>query len=854
MSSVPADIVENDLKIHDNNFLPPGAVYFAEVIIPLALPKTYTWQVPSHLLHAVAPGCRVEVNLGKNKKYAGVVKRLIKEKPEFIEPKEILNVLDAEPVVFEQQLKLWEWMAGYYMCSEGEVMAAALPAHFKLSSETVLISNEEYGDDFSALDHDEYLVAEALLIKKELKLPEVQQILDSAYVYPVINRLIQKKVCHVWEALKQTYTAKKETYVLLNPQFDNEEELARLLNEDKKLQRAEKQMELLLSYLHLLKTEGEVIKSELLKKSGATDAQLKGLVDKKIIRLEKRIVDRLQFLPRDIRIDFELTRAQDKAFTELRHMMQTKAVCLLHGITSSGKTNIYIKLIEQFVREGKQVLYMLPEIALTSQIIRRLQKHFGGYIGIYHSKFSQNERVEIWNKVKTGELKVVLGARSSVFLPFSDLGLVICDEEHDTSYKQQDPAPRYHGRDAAIYFASLFHADGGGAKVILGSATPSLESYHNAMTGKYSLVELNERFGDVRLPNVVVVDTKKIEQKDKSKVMLSPQLKEAIQAVVEKNRQVILFQNRRGYTPYQICRVCGWVAQCKYCDVSLTYHKASNKLLCHYCGTNYPPVISCPACGSHNFIERNFGTEKIEETIQAAFPHAKVARMDIDTVKGKNAHDVLIQQFEQRRIDILVGTQMVVKGLDFDNVDVVGVLDADGLLRFADFRVNERAFQLMEQVSGRAGRKPLAKDGADARGTVLIQTFQPSHPVLQYVQQHDYKKMYADELEKRKQFQYPPYSRLIKLTFKHKFKEIVDAAAHEFANTLKFKYGNYIVGPAEPVVGRILNQYLMELLLKLPKDSQLLAQCKNDILNESAVLHSEKRFRSVVVVPDVDVV
>jgi primosomal protein N' (replication factor Y) len=567
--------VENDLNIYDSNSSPAEPDFFAEVIIPLALPKTYTWKVPSHLVPAVASGCRVEVNLGKNKKYAGVVKKIVSDKPEYIEPKEILNVLDTEPVVFEQQLKLWEWMANYYMCSEGEVMAAALPAHFKLSSETVLIYNEEYGDDFSALDHDEYLVGEALLLKKELKLPEVQQILDSAHVYPVINRLIQKKVCHVWEALKQTYTAKKETYVLLNPQFDNEEELARLLNEDKKLQRAEKQMELLLSYLHLLKTEGEVIKSELLKKSGATDAQLKGLVDKKIVRLEKRIVDRLQFLPRDIRIDFELTQAQEKTFAEIRLATETKDVCLLHGITSSGKTNIYIKLIEQFIRQGRQVLYMLPEIALTSQIIRRLQKHFGGYIGIYHSKFSQNERVEIWNKVKSGELKVVLGARSSIFLPFSDMGLVICDEEHDTSYKQQDPAPRYNGRDAAIYFASLFrNGDGRRAKVILGSATPSLESYHNAMTGKYGLVELNERYGDVQLPNVVVVDTKKIEQRDKSKVMLSPQLKEAVQTVIEKNRQVILFQNRRGYTPYQICKVCGWVAQCRYCDVSLTYHKA----------------------------------------------------------------------------------------------------------------------------------------------------------------------------------------------------------------------------------------------------------------------------------------
>lgn len=832
----------NDDLYKENTTSSKATSTFAEIIIPLALPKTYTWVIPPHLLDTIKIGCRVEVNLGKNKKYAGVVKKIHTDKPEFVEPKEILNLLDVEPVVYEQQLKLWEWMAAYYMCSEGEVMAAALPAHFKLSSETVLIYNEEYGDDLSALDHDEYLVAEALLLKKELKLPEVQQILDSSHVYPVINRLIQKKVCHVWEALKQTYNAKKETYVLLNQQYDNEDQLAKLLNEDKKLQRAEKQMELLLSYLHLVKTEGEVTKTNLLKKSGATDAQLKGLIDKKILWAEKRNIDRLLFLPKDIKVDFELSPAQEEALSSIKKSFTTKSVSLLHGVTSSGKTNIYIKLIEQYIRQGRQVLYMLPEIALTSQIIRRLQKHFGGYIGIYHSKFSQNERVEIWNKVKSSELKVILGARSSIFLPYADLGLIICDEEHDSSYKQQEPAPRYHGRDAAVYFASLFNA-----KVVLGSATPSLESYYNAVQEKYGLTELMERYGDVHLPSVELIDTKKVEQKDRSKIMLSTQLVTAVQEVLDRNKQAILFQNRRGYTPYQVCKVCGWVPQCKYCDVSLTFHKFSNKLLCHYCGTTYPPVVTCLACGNHSFIERNFGTEKIEETIQETFPKAKVARMDIDTVKGKNAHDVLIQQFEQRRIDILVGTQMVVKGLDFDNVDAVGILDADGLLHFADFRVNERAFQLMEQVSGRTGRK-------EKSGKVLIQTSQPAHPVLQYVQQHDYKKMFADELEKRKQFFYPPFSRLINLSFKHKIKEVVEAAAHQFANALKNKYGHYLVGPAEPVIGRIRNQYLMELLLKLPKDKNLLIQCKKDILEQVAILHSEKRFRSVVIVTDVDVV
>lgn len=821
-----------------------GAGGYAEIIIPSALPKNYTWSVPVHLLELVKPGCRVEVNLGKSKKYAGVVKRLHDGKPEFFETKDVLNVLDEEPVVFEEQLKLWEWIASYYMCSEGEVMAAALPAHFKLSSETILVYNQEYGDDFSALDHDEYIVGEALLLKKELNLSEVQQLLDSSHVYPVINRLINKKVCYVWEALKQTYVPKKETFVLLNPEYDNEDKLSDLLNN---WTRAPKQMELLLSYLHLIKTEGEVTKSALLKKSGASEAQLKGLTDKKILWTEKRIIDRIKYLPKNVTIDFELTEAQQKAIEGVKKQLAHKAVCLLHGVTSSGKTNIYIKLIEEYIKLGKQVLYMLPEIALTSQVIRRLQKHFGGYIGIYHSKFSQNERVEIWNKVKNGELRVILGARSSVFLPFQNLGLVICDEEHDSSFKQQEPAPRYNGRDAAIYFASLFKA-----KTLLGSGTPSIESYYNAVTGKYGLAELLQRYGDLKLPPIEFIDTRMLRQAqhDKpnvSKVMLSTPLIEAVNEVIARGKQVILFQNRRGYAPYQVCSICGWIPQCKYCDVSLTFHKLSNKLVCHYCGTTYPPVHSCAACGSDKFVQRNFGTEKIEEQLQEIFPDAKVARMDIDTVKGKNAHDVLIQQFEQKRIDILVGTQMVVKGLDFDNVDLVGILDADGLLHFADFRVNERAFQLMEQVSGRAGRK-------EETGKVLVQTSQPHHPLLKIVQQHDYKAMFTEEVKKRNEFSYPPFTRIIHLTFKHKFKEVAERAAVQYTNALKSKYGNYIVGPAEPVIGRIRNQYLMELLVKLPRDSKTINQCKKDLLEQIAILHQDKSFRSVTVVADVDAV
>ncbi len=809
---------------------------FAEVIIPLALPRNYTWAVPEHLLEQVKPGCRVEVML-KNKKYAGLVKRLHTDAPAAFEPKAILNLLDTEPIVYPQQQSLWQWIANYYLCSEGEVMQAALPTHFKLSSETILLYNEEAGDDFSHLDNDEFLVAEALLLKKELRLTEVQQILDASHVYPVIKRLIDKQVCFVWEELKNNYKEKKETYVLLNPQYNTDEQLSELLNN---WGRAPKQMELLLAFLHLFKTEGEVTQTELLKKSGATASQLKGLTDKNILLSEKRAIDRIKQLPKNINLDFELSPAQEEALQQVKTAFDQKNVCLLHGVTSSGKTQVYMKLMEEALMSGRQVLYMLPEIALTAQVIRRLQKHFGGYILIYHSKFSQNERVEIWNKVKSGEARIVLGARSSLFLPFQKLGLVICDEEHDTSYKQQDPAPRYHARDAAIYFASLFNA-----KVLLGSATPSVESYYNAVNGKYALVKLNERFGNIALPEIELINTQQIKMPDRSKVIISPPLQDAIAASLQNSKQVILFQNRRGYSPYQVCQTCGWIPHCKQCDVSLSYHKTKGKLLCHYCGTAYPLVHTCEACGNHLFAQQNFGTEKIEETLQEMFPQAKIARMDADSIKGKHGHDALIQLFEQGKLDILAGTQMVVKGLDFENVDLVGILDADAILGFTDFRVNERGFQLMEQVSGRAGRK-------DKQGKVLVQVRNPHHPVLLKVQQHDYTSFYDEEIEGRKQFFYPPFSRIINILFRHKDADIVNAAAVFFAAQMKPYLENYMIGPAQPVVNKVRNLYLMELMLKLPKDSTTIQQAKQLIHTSTAMMHADKRFRSVQVVPDID--
>lgn len=815
----------------------PISPLFAEIVIPLALPKNYTWSIPAHLVDSVKIGIRVEVILGKHKKYAGIIKSLSSVGPTAFTPKPILNVLDEDPLIYPQQLQLWEWISDYYLCSEGEVMQAAIPANLKLSSESILIWNEAQESGYEDLSDEEFLVAEALELKKELRLQEVQQILDNSKVYPIIKRLIDKQICFVWEELKEKYQEKKQTFIRLHPNYNTEAELEKLLNNWGK---APKQMELLLSYLYLLKTEGEVIQPNLLKKSNASAAQLKGLLEKGILIAERKTVNRLPNLSKQHQLDFQLSPAQKIALAEVEHSLTIKPVCLLHGVTASGKTQIYIHLIEKYMQEGKQVLYLLPEIALTSQIIRRLQTHFGGNIGIYHSKFNANERVEIWNKVKSGDLKAVLGARSALFLPFKDLGLIIADEEHDSSYKQQEPAPRYHARDAAVYYASLFKA-----KVLLGSATPSLESYFNTVQGKYGLVTLSERFGEAELPKMELVDIRKLHHNDEGKTVFTPSLINAIEKTLADKKQVILFQNRRGYSPYLLCETCGWIPHCEHCDVTLTYHKAKHKLTCHYCGSSYPVVQTCAACGSTHFIQKNFGTEKIEEQVNSLFPDAKVARMDYDSVKGKNDHDALVKLFEQQRLDILVGTQMVVKGLDFEHVNLVGIIDADGILNFTDFRVNERAFQLMEQVSGRAGRK-------NAEGNVLIQMSNPHHPVLQFVKAHDYLQLYRFEIKNREVFEYPPFTRLIQVVFKHKEKHIAEEAATIVAHALKTQFGPCVNGPAQPVVDRVRNQYLWEILIKLPKEPVLIKRCKIALSQQSVILQNHKRYRSVTMIPDVD--
>jgi primosomal protein N' (replication factor Y) len=808
---------------------------YAEIIIPLALPKNYTWAIPEELADGVMIGMRVEVMLGANKRYAGIIKQIRTEKPAGFNPKPILGVLDDEPIVYPAQLQLWEWMASYYMCTEGEVMQAAVPNHLKISSESIFILNEGAAVDGHQLSDTEYIISEALQIKKQLSLIEIQKLLDKKSVYPVINKLIQKGICSVEETMHDKYTIKIENLLHLHPDYHTEAALEQLLHD---WTRAPKQLALLLSFLHLQKTEGQVQQKALLEKSGAAHAQLKALIDKGILVVEKRKIDRLAVDESLGNTNLhQLSAGQELAYDSMSEQMKTQSVNLLHGVTGSGKTQIYAALIEHAIQSNQQALYMLPEIALTAQMIRRLKQYFGGKIAIYHSKFNPNERVEIWNKVKSGEIKIVLGARSALFLPYKNLSLIIIDEEHDASYKQQDPAPRYQARDTAIYYANQL-----GAKVILGSATPSVETYYNAMQNKFGYYHLKERFSEGALPQMEIVDTKK--QTEQSAI-LTPQLVEAIRATVAKNKQVILFQNKRGYAPYLICETCGWIPHCKQCDVSLTLHKGKNLLSCHYCGTAYPVVHTCEACGKQSFKQKSFGTEQIEEKLALTLPDIRIARMDLDNIKGKNEHDHLIQQFERREIDVLVGTQMVVKGLDFEHVDLVGIVDADSLLNFNQYRVNERAFQMMEQVSGRAGRK-------NNQGKVIVQLSQTNHPVIEFVKAHNYSAFYEFEINNRKHFAYPPFSRLMSILFKHKENHIAEEAANHFLKSLDTSIQKTVMGPAQPIINRIRNKYIWELCVKITKQPQQLQIAKKQLLHFIQLIAVHPRYKSVQIIIDID--
>lgn len=814
---------------------------FADVILPVPIPGMYTYRVPWELNEDVEVGKRVVVQFGRSKLYSGIVRKVHPFPPQKYEAKYIQSVLDESIVVTELQFKFWEWIVEYYMCYLGDVMQAALPGGLKLSSETRIVLNPDHGIKGDQLTDQEYVVTEALETNEVLSLPEVTEILGIKTVYPIIKSLIEKKVVMIEEELKERYRPRMATYVRLAGDYAREEQLEEAFNQ---LSRAPKQLQLLMKFVELSRffsEEPQEVKKLALQKSiDAGAAQVNSLVKKGIFELYEVEEGRLSTWDKEKRNVHDLSEDQQKAFDEIKSSFQEKPVCLLHGVTSSGKTEIYVKLIKETLAEGKQVLYLLPEIALTTQIINRLRNFFGDEIGVYHSKFNQSERVEIWKDLlEKKRFNIVLGARSALFLPFTDLGLIIVDEEHETTFKQYDPAPRYNARDASVVLAHMH-----GAKVLLGSATPSVESYTNAKEGKYGLVELFKRFGGVQLPEIQVADLKDEAKKKKMKAHFSSFLAKHIEEALENKEQIILFQNRRGFSPFIQCETCGWTPFCKRCDVGLTYHKYLNKLKCHYCGYEARMPKTCEACGSHEVKLNGFGTEKIEEDIELIFPKASVARMDLDTTRSKNAYQRIINDFEDRQIDILVGTQMVTKGLDFDNVALVGVLNADQMLNFQDFRAHERSYQLMSQVAGRAGRNK-------KRGKVIIQSYQPYHPIIRNVIQSEYFEMYTQQIIERRNFKYPPFYRLIQFTLKHKDKDHLNNGAAHFGKVMRTKFGDRVLGPEYPAIARIRNLYQKQILLKIEKTASI-KKAKEIIKDKLIDFAQDKEFKSIRIIVDVD--
>ena len=818
--------------------------HYIDVLLPLPLANWYTYSLPESLEGQVQTGSRVIVSFGRKKFYTALVANVHYCPPEGYEIKEVTEVLDTRPVLLPQQFRLWKWMASYYLCTMGDVYKAALPSGMKLESETIVTANPDY-EATTPLTPREQQVLDLLTQDPEQCITQLEKRLNvTRNILPVINNLLAKGAISVKEELKRNYKPKTEIRVKLSPDCQTEERLHQLFDE---LGRAPKRLALLMKYLELSgfftdkASLREVSKKELLTRADATPTIFNGLVEKGIFETYLYEVGRLdREQTRTVAIN-PLNPAQQAAYDAILSHFREKNVCLLHGVTSSGKTEIYIHLIRQAIENGQQVLYLLPEIALTTQITERLKRVFGGRIGIYHSKFPDAERVEIWQKQlrPEGHYDIILGVRSSVFLPFHNLGLIIVDEEHETTYKQQDPAPRYHARDTAIMLASIY-----GAKVLLGTATPSIDSYHNALAGKYGLVTLNERYKDIRLPEIRIVDIKELARKKMMNGPFSPELLAAVRQALERHEQVILFQNRRGFAPMIECKVCGWVPKCKNCDVSLTYHKGLNQLTCHYCGYTYAVPRSCPACGSVELVNRGFGTEKIEDNIREIFPDAKVARMDLDTTRSRSAYERIIADFEAGKTHILIGTQMVSKGLDFDHVSVVGILNADNMLNYPDFRAHERAFQLMAQVAGRAGRR-------DKRGLVILQTKSPDLPVIHQVVTNDYKQMYEDQTAERKLFHYPPFCRFIYVYLKHRKEDVVTQAADTLAAWLRTAFGDKVLGPDKPPVGRIQMLFIKKIVIKLDLNMSG-TKVRDYLLSVQRQLIEDERFRSLVVYYDVD--
>ena len=812
---------------------------FVDVILPLPLDNRFTYSISKEEAAFLQNGMRVAVPFGKSKIYTGIIAELHNRAPGVYEAKPINQILDETPLVTQKQLKFWSWIASYYMCTEGEVMRAALPGAFILESEHIVQLQKEIEINESDLKDDEFLVVEALQNQSSLKIKEVEALLDKKSVLPILNRLMAKGIVVLSQEIYEQYKPKRVKYIKLHENYESEDAMHQLLDE---LSRAHKQREVVLNYFSLkAKSTKPISAKELQKISGTTASVLKSLITKNIFHEYYINEDRVAFEGEITRKHIEFNEYQLKAFGQIKAAFEDKTVCLLHGVTSSGKTEIYLKLIEEVLNEGKQALYLLPEIALTTQLINRLQAYFGDKVLVFHSKYSMNERVEVYqNVLNAGEApKVVIGARSAIFLPFQQLGLIIIDEEHEASFKQYDPAPRYHARDAAVVLANLFKA-----KTLMGSATPSLESYYNAEHDKYGFAELSRRFGNVMMPEIEVVDIKEKHRKKRMTGHFSDRLLKEIEESLAEGEQVILFQNRRGFSPILECNTCGHSPQCPNCDVSLTYHSHSNQLRCHYCGYHIAMQQRCMACHSDDISTKGFGTEQVETELKALFPNHKIGRMDQDTTRGKHGYEKIITAFEDLEIDILVGTQMLTKGLDFRNVNLVGVMNADNLLNFPDFRAHERSFQLMLQVAGRAGR-------TKKRGKVLIQSYNPHHQIIQQVSTNDYTGMYKEQLEERYNYKYPPYYRLVRLSLKSRDFSKTNEAADWIAKAMQNVFKQNVLGPEFPPVARIRNEYYKNIMLKIPHN-QSLGKTKSVLDKILISFNAISNYRSVRVIVNVD--
>lgn len=814
---------------------------YVDVVVPLPVSGTFTYAVPTEWTDSVRIGMRVVVQFGARKLYTGIITVVHTQEPTLYKPKEILSLLDTEPVLRRPQYKFWEWISGYYMSTIGEVYQAAVPSGLKLESETEVCINPDFEAD-EVLSAKEQQVLDALSDAKPHSIAELNKFCSVSDIMPVIKKLLDKGAVEVNEFVSEKFKAKTEACIRLSSTFSEDEKLKSLFDN---LSRAPKQLALLMRYIELSKClkakDTEIVfKKTLLEKTGISAAVLNSMVEKGIFEIYQQETGRLGVAALETAHAFPLNDSQQKALSDIENQFIDKPVVLLHGVTSSGKTEIYTHLINKTLAEGRQVLYLVPEIALTTQLTSRLKRVFGNKLGIYHSKFSDAERVEIWNNVLHNKsYEIILGVRSSIFLPFRHLGLVIVDEEHEPSFKQYDPAPRYHARNAAIVLANMH-----GAKTLLGTATPSIESYFNAQTGKYGFVELKERHEEMQLPEIQVVNMQEAYRKKQFDGHFSDVLLEKISSALKNKEQVILFQNRRGYAPFVECKACAYIPKCKNCDVSLTLHASVNTLNCHYCGyTERLPDI-CPVCKTPGLQTRGFGTEKIEEEIKKIFPDARVQRMDLDTTRSKKAYEQIITAVENHKIDILIGTQMVTKGLDFQKVSLVGILNADNLLNFPDFRAHERAFQLMAQVSGRAGRK-------HKRGLVIIQTSTPQHPVITQVLHHDYQAMYELQSAERQLFKYPPYYRMIQITLKHRDAAVVNRVTKEMAVEMKAVFGNRVLGPVIPAISRIQNLFIRQILFKIETEASL-QTAKNYLQDIMQRMLSKQEFKSVRISFDVD--